>query len=776
MISRTLRAACTCLVGATFILPALPTMACGPDFSPPVLTQTSRPDGPPDAYAAGRLGVVLPSYVQSYLVIAYRYFSGKPLKVEEQSQFTALWNKYHPSDRQQLIGAGDSSDWDSALDAWERETGQYILNIKPNAGPNKGMVSIPGTYESYNNCYTDAYSTAARTLAARAAEFGESSAAIRSWVKSQVAVFQNCEAPGTGTPDPAESSLPRKIQKDRAYQIAAARFYSGDWDDAQKSFQRIAADSFSPWRATAALVAARCEIRKATLGTDDADARDAGFRAADDQLKKIIADPAFASVRNGAEELRGFVEFRSNPEGRAVDLSDVLARGESPALFGQNLDDYTRLMQQNGGSFIKDQTLRKKRDMIDWIVTFSYGGVSSAPYSFERWQQTDSLAWLAAALAHAKPDTPQLAVMLQASESVPENSPAYLTLAFERDRLLAETNREAQARQDLDRALAMPEDRIPQSSRNLLTALRMKLARNLDDLLRFAPRTAAASWPDSADLLGIPTQTAAGQPMFDADASITITEKLPLRMLIETSQSNVLAENLRRQVVIAAWTRAVLLRYDAAAQQVEPIVVELVPEMKDDFAPYAAAKDTDARRHAALLILLNTPGFEPYVGTRYSRTAWGWDGAKTEGLKEINSYRDNWWSPAAAQKQASNSYPNPLEFTPDFSGALRLIYTDGNVPAPSFLSSAQRDTAEKEWKALSDLPSASDWLTDVALDWAKADPNDPRVPEALHLAVRATRYGRSDDKTADYSRQAFEMLHRHYPNSEWTKQTPYWFR
>jgi hypothetical protein len=31
-------------------------------------------------------------------------------------------------------------------------------------------------------------------------------------------------------------------------------------------------------------------------------------------------------------------------------------------------------------------------------------------------------------------------------------------------------------------------------------------------------------------------------------------------------------------------------------------------------------------------------------------------------------------------------------------------------------------------------------------DWER--PNDPRVPEALHLAVRATRYGCTDDETS----------------------------
>jgi len=49
------------------------------------------------------------------------------------------------------------------------------------------------------------------------------------------------------------------------------------------------------------------------------------------------------------------------------------------------------------------------------------------------------------------------------------------------------------------------------------------------------------------------------------------------------------------------------------------------------------------------------------------------------------------------------------------------------------------------------------------------------VPEALHLVVRAWRYGCAETTGENYSKQAFELLHKRYPESVWTKQTPYWF-
>jgi len=47
--------------------------------------------------------------------------------------------------------------------------------------------------------------------------------------------------------------------------------------------------------------------------------------------------------------------------------------------------------------------------------------------------------------------------------------------------------------------------------------------------------------------------------------------------------------------------------------------------------------------------------------------------------------------------------------------------------------------------------------------------------EGLYRAVRATRHGCGNDTKGKYSKDAFRLLQRRYPKSEWTKKTPYWF-
>src|SRR5262249_44508556 len=108
------------------------------------------------------------------------------------------------------------------------------------------------------------------------------------------------------------------------------------------------------------------------------------------------------------------------------------------------------------------------------------------------------------------------------------------------------------------------------------------------------------------------------------------------------------------------------------------------------------------------------------------------------------------------------------------SAPLRSLY-GGSPPDIQFLTREDRAAGQREWKKLQSLPPAPDWLGEQTLAWATAKPEDPRLPEALHLVVRATRFGCSGKTRTPWSHQAFDLLHRRYPNSPWTKKTPYWY-
>ena len=63
-------------------------------------------------------------------------------------------------------------------------------------------------------------------------------------------------------PTPAKPEWNALLRQDRAYQIAAANFYTGNYDDAIAGFVAIGKDKASPWSRWGEYLAARAEVRK----------------------------------------------------------------------------------------------------------------------------------------------------------------------------------------------------------------------------------------------------------------------------------------------------------------------------------------------------------------------------------------------------------------------------------------------------------------------------------------------------------------------------------
>ena len=97
------------------------------------------------------------------------------------------------------------------------------------------------------------------------------------------------------------------------------------------------------------------------------------------------------------------------------------------------------------------------------------------------------------------------------------------------------------------------------------------------------------------------------------------------------------------------------------------------------------------------------------------------------------------------------------------------------IPVPEFLRGS-KTLSISQLAALQALGTAPNYLCRMAIAWAEKNPADPRSPEALHLAVRSTRYGCTDKETGRWSKAAYDLLHQRYPNTTWAKNTKYWFK
>lgn len=95
-------------------------------------------------------------------------------------------------------------------------------------------------------------------------------------------------------------------------------------------------------------------------------------------------------------------------------------------------------------------------------------------------------------------------------------------------------------------------------------------------------------------------------------------------------------------------------------------------------------------------------------------------------------------------------------------------------PVPPFLIG--NEAASAETARLEQLGSGASWILRTTLARAKSHPDDPRVPEALALAIDGTRWACGDEDTDRLAEQAFTLLKKRYPSTKWAQQTRYWHR
>jgi hypothetical protein len=206
------------------------------------------------------------------------------------------------------------------------------------------------------------------------------------------------------------------------------------------------------------------------------------------------------------------------------------------------------------------------------------------------------------------------------------------------------------------------------------------------------------------------------------------------------------------------WARAALLNQpDLTAQVAEAAGAER-PELKPFIQEFARSNSQEERRFVAAFAISHFPGLRPFVESTYPR--------ETEFTK-IDNFRDNWWCADVGEIQNHVSYEKQWneEITPE-----------NRLSAAPFLTVEEIRAANVERKTLRAAGSSYRYLPRVIIAWARTHPNDPRVPEALHFSSRVSRYAcYQDSDQNNFSHQAFKLLHKNYPKSEWTKKTKYWF-
>ena len=728
---------------------AVAVWACGPSFPVAVFSFKKHPDVPRTEFLKGSLGVLKPTYARSYLVVAYRYLIGAPLSAEEQEQIRLYF-----MDR----GTGGWEKWEEV--DWEARWKQAVDKV---LGPEAELPSpvTGGTlkydlanHAAFVNCAEDAFRTAIRTLEARHASFGAESPALKSWAEAQRRVFSQCDGMHPRMPEAAGPKLPELIRKDRDYQMAAAHFYALHTEEAVRRFRAISEDQGSPWRTISRYLVVRV-LRRSSNAED--------VRTAGEEARRILEDKTLAPIHAAvaAQEARIGVQEKS-PETLLA-----LARGlsRSGQEFGWRdglwyaMDLYDSLIDpwdpwDNSKKKPLDSELARKTPLTDWIFTFQHGDVNRAT---KQWRETHGTEWLVAALASATPAEARGDGLMDAAAAVRPDSPAFATVAFHRARLMIQQGQMEAARAWLDPLLAQ-DMHWPPSARNDYQALRGMAAASLPDFAAMSllrpvqiSNTAdpAETWPpfDPKDGYG-------STKLLDGPATAAWNERIPMKLLRAAAEKKLVVPALP----LAVFTRAVLLEDRETRDAMLPVLESGNPRLKPWLAMMRVSKTEEDRRFASVLLILNTPGARPFLDSGVGRT---------EADGRLDDYRDNWWC-TIAQYDAI-----PFYMTWQDQKEMKKPV----APELGFLSAEERQQAAGEWKRLQEFPLASAFLMQVVLDYAKAHPDDARLPEAFYRAFRSHRYscaGEAQHKPPQLKEAAFYM-ERKYPGNPWLKKSRAFF-
>jgi hypothetical protein len=719
--------------------------ACGPFISFPVFTPLGAPDH--TSYYAGDLGILQPTYARRYLLVAWRTLNGRPLTSGEQRAFAPA--PAVPVDPVQV--------WLQTRQTVPYRQWSNYLNRE---------ARVVKTYTYIVNCGDSAFLTAAKTLEARRAALGGTSPEVVAWAEAQDVVFSNCgrtsEQP-PAIPAPLGPDASAQSRADRAYQIAAAQFYAGLFADSEAGFSAISSDTSSSWRTWGAFLAARAAIRQGTMGGPEAEGDPASLHRAEERLNAVLRDPSLSETHAPAQQLLEFIEARTRPNEALARAARALSAPDERDRFRAHLGTYEYLLNRfvNGDTEKFESGIANPRDsadLLDWVLTFQGRAEDedAVAHALDRWRTSASPAWLVAALSKATPQSPRRSDMLNAAATIDPASPAYPTVAFHRARLLLLSGDAPEARAVLDRALEARH--LPKSTVNLFAAARLATARTFEEYLNDAVRVPV----DSSN-----PAPAADARAIDQDVTSVLNERLPLSMIRRAGKSSSLPDHVRRDIVLAAFTRAILLNRSETVRALLPEVVHNEPPLARALKPMTSAADDAALRDEGALLIVRHPGLRPFVtiGRRRGPGA----------LASMDALRDNWWC------DFSGDGVFPYE-TIYWRGQTdepwrRLLYTSLKAaPDPSFLTADERHEADNERQQLKQIDAAPNELGWRVLAWARAHPADPRVPEALHLVVRATRFGCTNDRTAAVSKAAFTLLHGKYAASPWAKKTPLWFK
>ena len=691
---------------------------CGPFVPTFNLVVMRIPDGDYADWVAGRMGLLQPGLHTSDLVVAWRWLAGLGLNANEQ---------------QALLAPASASPGECGLEAWTKaraEAGAAPLEVRTYRTDDYRGITLVGDHS---------LTLAARTLRERIQLFGRNSAAVKQWLQAQDLVF-NWQSP-EALPAPAGSGLPLLIRQDRAYQRAAAQFYREDYLEALEAFQAVAEDGANPWGGWARFAIARIYAKVGSIAGSDLEARQALAN-----LAQIQADPALVELHGDAAALENRIRFLEDPPAFYARLIQHLgSKNRGPGL-AQDIEDlrWLRVLEP----WTKELKDTQPAGVHAWIHLLQEGSLAEAMGAYDAHPDVPNLVAVMMSLPKDHPRAETFLRLAQHASLKP--GPAYATLVSHRLRILVAQKRLQAAEALADEALAQPGVSRWPSAFNLWSGIKLAQAHDMDAFAAQIGRRLASigdgDWSGWSEHPDDSPENPRLLRALDPSAVVLLNRRTPLRLWEELLASPRFpgTGTLKAELLEALWTRAAVLDREDVMTRHQAALAKARPALAKDLAAWQAEKNP-ARRRALAYVMIWEQRLWPQVLTfREEAFQYGTIFARWEGPPEAHA------APAEGAEISAEPPPRGL-------GGYDLTLS------PAFLDAAATREGEAE---AAKLPAPLTWYCEQALAFAQALPKDPAVPGALSRAVRSSRNGNRDSRSAALVVQAFRLLHKQYPNTQ----------
>lgn len=743
------------MLAAAALLSGSASGSGGPPPQPDYVTANAHQPIDRAALAAGRVGIAKGNAPEPILYLYWRLLNGLGSSVDATNALATP-----------CCGARQDKSY-AWLEARHAVPGAapdlyYIATERP--GPN---------YTSIPTCFDDAFDTASATLKDRISRYGAGSLWVRSWLAGQDAVFASCSKAGVTLPA-LDGAAPAWLRADRAYQTAALALYDGRFADAERDFAAIGRDRNSPWQPLALYLQART-VQRAVLKQPDA----AGFARARSALARLEQAPAGTYGKGEIGRIEQVLEYHQHPAALLTRLDRDLSRAAPATDVAVKFKDFWSLSASSP----------TRPEAADWIATLQAkdraAGLANAR---DRWRTSRRTSWLVAALSLATPQDTDIAALVADAARTEWHDPAWLTTQYHRMRLTMgrEPAKDMRARVD---AILARRDLTP-SDRNIFLAVRTQLAPTLADFAVHALRQPYCehtstecidgNWPAGDGLLGRRGQNFVG---FGGDARVVI-DRLPLPVRLALGRISTVPRDLRLDLALSNYSRAVLLQDNAAIDETARALTLLLPQVRKDWLRIARTTPGPDKRFAEIFVMAKIPSLRVDLA----------DYTRPEGNEAaFSGYWSDWLILPAGRGAARAAFPPASSYMPEMSwsggdtsesedpsdlacagkcgqGRFQFHMPPFALPLlPAALSERRRFTAVTPD---SENTTGATSLWDEALAYVRAHPQDGRAAETLYRLIRVARWGGNHNHLG---KRSFVLLHARYPGSIWTKRSPYFY-